>query len=168
MTDVLGNPDGLRAHRQASQRQTREDLELALARLRNGNPRRVKRGVLITASSVAEEAGVDRSTLYRYHEPVLVDIRKHNQVLPKQRLREKQGELAGAMAKVREYRSLLEAAQAEITAWARQNYTLSHRLQELADTVRNRDTEIARLHEQLRETRKISPFIALPMGRAPK
>ena len=46
--DAAGNPEALRAHKEASQRQTRQELELALARLRNGNPRRVKRGAAIT------------------------------------------------------------------------------------------------------------------------
>ncbi|MGS1394423.1 hypothetical protein [Pseudomonas aeruginosa] len=91
--DAAGNPEALRAHKEASQRQTRQELELALARLRNGNPRRVKRGAAISATTVAREAGIDRSTLYRFHEPILTAIRKFNETMPKQQLEAKQGEL---------------------------------------------------------------------------
>ncbi|MGP8710366.1 hypothetical protein, partial [Pseudomonas aeruginosa] len=117
--DAAGNPEALRAHKEASQRQTRQELELALARLRNGNPRRVKRGAAISATTVAREAGIDRSTLYRFHEPILTAIRKFNETMPKQQLEAKQGELGEAQAKAREYREALEAARDEITAWAR-------------------------------------------------
>ncbi|MBI8451145.1 hypothetical protein JEZ57_30325, partial [Pseudomonas aeruginosa] len=94
--DTAGNPEALRAHKEASQRQTRQELELALARLRNGNPRRVKRGTLVSAAAVAAEAGIDRSTLYRFHEPILTAIRKFNESTSKQQLETKQGELGEA------------------------------------------------------------------------
>ncbi|MER0850809.1 hypothetical protein AAA542_09085 [Pseudomonas aeruginosa] len=152
--DTAGNPEALRAHKEASQRQTRQELELALARLRNGNPRRVKRGTSISATTVAREAGVDRSTLYRFHEPILTEIRKFNETTPKQQLKSKQGELGEAQAKAREYRGALEAARNEMTAWARQNYALAHRVQDLEATLRHRDKLIAELQARLAESSK--------------
>lgn len=150
MTKVNGNPDALRGHKEASQRQTRQDLELALARLRNGNPKQVKKGTAITASSVAKEAGIDRSTLYRYHEPILTAIQKLNDATPKQQLKAKSGELAEAQAKQREYREMAESAQAEIAGWARQNYALSHQIQELEERTRTRDSIIEDLQARLK------------------
>lgn len=153
--DIAGNPDALRAHKDASQKQTRKALELALSRLRNGNPKRVKRGTAITASAVAEEAGIDRSTLYRFHEPILSDIRKLNETTQKKQLEGKQTELSTAIDKLRECRSLLEGKQAEINAWARQNYALSHRLQELEGMLTERDNTIADLQVRLNAASKL-------------
>lgn len=156
--DTTGNPEALRAHKEASQRQTRQELELALARLRNGNPRRVKRGTAISATTVATEAGIDRSTLYRFHEPILTAIRKFNETTPKQQLEAKQGELGEARAKAREYREALQAAREEMTAWARQNYALTHRVQELEAILRQRDKLIADLQARLAEAGKSVPL----------
>lgn len=153
--DIAGNPDALRAHKVASQKQTRKALELALSRLRNGNPKRVQRGIAITASAVAEEAGVDRSTLYRFHEPILSDIRKLNETTQKKRLEGKRTELSVAIDKLRECRALLEEKQSEINLWARQNYALSHRLQGLEGMIAERDNTIADLQARLREAGKL-------------
>lgn len=149
MTAQQGNTEALRGHKEASQAKTREELELALARLRNGNPRKVKPGTRITPASVAQEAGVDRSTLYRFHEPVLTQIRKLNEKAPKQQLEAKRTELAETQARARDYRELLEEAQDELKAWARQNYALSHRVQELEELLRIRDEVIAQLQQQV-------------------
>lgn len=154
-TKPTGNADALRGHKEASVRQTREALEMALARLRNGNPKCVKRGTAITAASVAEEADVDRSTLYRYHGPILTEIRKLNDATPKKKLEAKRGELAEAIAKVREYRGVVEELQAELVSWARQNYTLSHRVQELEDLLCQRDRLIEGLQARLKDAGKI-------------
>jgi len=162
MNKVSGNPKALRAHKEASLRQTRQDLELALKRLENNNPSRVKPGTPITASSVAEEAGIDRSTLYRYHDPILTEIRKLNNVTPKKQLQAKRGELAETLARMREYREALKESRAEMTVWARQNYALTHRVQELEELIRQRDTVIKELHGQLREAKKVVPFKAVP------
>lgn len=156
MNKVSGNPKALRAHKEASLHQTRQYLELALKRLENNNPSRVKPGTPITASSVAEEAGIDRSTLYRYHDPILTEIRKLNNVTPKKQLQAKRGELAETLARMREYREALKESRAEMTAWARQNYALSHRAQELEELVRQRDIIIKELHAQLREVKKVA------------
>jgi hypothetical protein len=154
--DTAGNPEALRAHKEASQRQTRQELEFALARLKNGNPRRVKRGAAISATTVAREAGIDRSTLYRFHEPILTTIRKHNDAAPKQQLEAKQGELREARSKARKYREALEAARDEMTAWARQNYALAHRVQELEAFLRQREKLIADLQARSAETGRSS------------
>jgi len=153
--DASGNPEALRAHKEASQRQTRHELELALARLRNGNPKRVKKGVLISAASVAEEANVSRSTLYRFHDSILAEIRQLNEVTPKKKLQTKCGELAEIQSKAKEYREALIEARDEMTDWARQNYALAHRVQELEEQLRQREKTIADLQARLQEAGKV-------------
>lgn len=141
----------LAAQKRQSVKETREKLELAVRRLVNGNPRVVKKGTRVTAASVAKEAGVDRVTLYRFHEPVLVDIRKINDTAPKALLKESRSELAQSAAKQKEYRRLVEEAQEEVAALARINYRLDARIAELEDLIRVRDEVIAGFQKQLNE-----------------
>lgn len=155
MVNRSGSVEGLEAHRQASQRATRLELELALARLQNGNPIRVKRGTRLTPSSVAAEADVDRSTLYRYHEPILTEIRKLIDAVPKALLIAKRAELVQAENKARSYRQMIAELQAEMTAWARQNYDLTHRVQDLEVALQQRDKHIAELRARLVEGGKV-------------
>ncbi len=143
--------EALAAQKRHSVKDTREKLELAVRRLVNGNPRIVKKGTRITAASVAKEAGVDRVTLYRFHEPVLVEIRKINDTAPKALLKESRSELAQSAAKQKEYRRLVEEAQEEVAALARINYRLDARIAELEDLIRVRDGIIAGLQKELNE-----------------
>jgi chromosome segregation ATPase len=143
--------EALAAQKRASVKETREKLELALRRLANGNPRVVKKGTKITAASVASEAGVERSTLYRFHAPVLDEIRKINDTAPKALLKESRTELAQSEAKLKEYRHLVEEAQEEVAALARINYRLDARITELEELIRVRDGVIAGLQKNLNE-----------------
>lgn len=124
---------------------TREKLELALRRLVNGNPGVVKKETKVSAAAVAKEAGVDRVTLYRFHRPVLDEIQKINDSGPKSQLKETRSELAGTAAKLKEYRKLVEEAQAEVSALARINYRLDARIAELENLLRIRDERIEEL-----------------------
>lgn len=149
------------AQKRQSVKETREKLELAVRRLVNGNPRVVKKGTKITAASVAKEAGVDRVTLYRFHEPVLVEIRKINDTAPKALLKESRSELAQSAAKQKEYRRMAEEAQKEVAALARINYRLDARIAELEELIRVRDGVIAGLQKELngRDSKpKITPL----------
>ena len=139
MTQEVGNVEALRSHKAESLKKTRQELELAVRRIVNGNPQRVKKGTPLSPSSVAKEANVERSTLYRYHEPVLTDVRRINEATPQQKLREKHTELADAKAKSKEYREMLEEEQANLAQMARQNYALNMRIKELEGIVRDRD-----------------------------
>ncbi len=141
----------LAAKKRQSVKETRKKLEYALLRLTNGNPLVVKKGTKISAASVAKEAGVDRVTLYRFHEPVLVEIRKINDTAPKAQLKESRSELAQTSAKMKEYRQLVEEAQEEVAALARINYRLDGRISELEGLIRVRDEVIAGLQKQLSE-----------------
>ena len=143
--------EALAAQKRHSVKDTREKLELAVRRLVNGNPRIVKKGTRITAASVAKEAGVDRVTLYRFHEPVLVEIRKINDTAPKALLKESRSELAQSAAKQKEYRRLVEEAQEDVAALARIKYRLDARIAELEDLIRVRDGVIAGLQKELNE-----------------
>lgn len=145
MSREAGNPDALRAHKIESAKKTRQDLELAIRRIVNGNPQRVKKGRALSPASVASEAAIDRSTLYRFHEPILSEIRKINDATPQKKLREKYSELAEAKDKTKEYRMLLEEEQANLAQMARQNYALNLRIKELESQLRDRDKLIAEL-----------------------
>jgi len=141
--------EALAAHGRDSIKATRQKLELAVRRLVNGNPRQVPKGTKLTAASVCKEAGVDRATLYRFHEPVLTEIRRINDSTPKAQLKESRSEQAKTNAKLREYRQLVEEAQEEVAALARINYRLDARIAELEELLRIRDEVIAQLQSQL-------------------
>jgi hypothetical protein len=142
----------LAAQKRESVKETRQKLELALRRLANGNPKVVKKGTKITVASVSKEAGINRVTLYRFHEPVLTEIRKTNDTAPKAKLKESRSELAQTNAKLKEYRQLAEDAQAEVAALARVNYRLDARISELEGLIQLRDEHIADLQKQIDES----------------
>lgn len=150
------NVEALAAHGRQSVRETRQKLELALRRLVHNNPRVVKKGTKISASSVAKEAEVDRVTLYRFHEPILTEIRKINDSEPKKQLRESRSELSQTSAKLKEYRKLVEEAQEEVAALARINYRLDARISELEELLRIRDEVIGQLQQQVNAKSKIT------------
>lgn len=141
--------EALAAQKRRSVKDTREKLELALRRIANGNPRIVQKGTKISPASVAKEAEVDRVTLYRFHEPVLTEIRKINDKEPKALLQESKSELALSAAKLKEYRRLVEEAQDEVDALARINYRLDARIAELEESIRVRDEVIVGLKKEL-------------------
>lgn len=148
MSNDAGNPGALRAHKTDSLKKTRERLELAVRRIVNNNPHHVKKGTPLSPASVAKEAEVERSTLYRYHAPVLNEIRRITDAAPQKRLKEKHSELAEATAKNKEYRAMLEQEQSNLAQMARQNYALNQRIKVLEGLLRDRDTLIAELQNE--------------------
>ena len=139
----------LAAHSRRSLHDTRHKLELAVRRLVHGNPPVVKKGTKLSASTVAAEAGVDRATLYRFHEPILTEIRRINDSAPKAMLKEHRSQLVGAQAKLKDYRKLIEEAQAEVELLARINYRLQARIDELETLLKVRDERMAALQRQI-------------------
>lgn len=156
MTRKTDNTAALRAHKADSQKETRLELELAVRRLVNGNPQRVKKGTPLSPLAVAEEAGVNRTTLYRYHEPVLTEIRRILESSSQQKLRAKSTELTAAKAKAREYREMLEAEQANLLTMARENFNLKARLKELESSVERQTARIVELEEAQKKVTSIS------------
>jgi hypothetical protein len=124
-----------------------------LRRLVDGNTKVVKKGSRVCVLSVCREAGVDRATLYRFHEPVLVEIRRLTGAEPKARLEERRVELTRAQARLRGYRQLAEQAQRETEALARVNYGLQARVAELEESLRNRDAVIRGYQDAQNKTR---------------
>src|SRR5450830_1068812 len=96
--------NALAAQKSKLMKETRAKLEAALQRLANGNSKVVPPGTKITVAAVAKEADVDRATLYRFHEPILTEIRKINDTAPKAQLKESRSDLAQTNAKLKEYR----------------------------------------------------------------
>jgi|GEM_PF-2994992 septal ring factor EnvC (AmiA/AmiB activator) len=150
-----GNPASLGEHKERSLKTTREQLELALARILEGKPRWIKPGRAASALSVAKEAQIDRSTLYRYHADFLDKLKRATNATADRLLDSKRGELSRAQDKAREYRNMAEDLQSELEALARQNYALSHRLQELEEMIQARDAVIADLQERTRDMRNV-------------
>lgn len=142
--------DALVAHSKGSVKETRQKLELAVRRLVNGNPRVVSKGTKLTAVSVCKEAGVDRVTLYRFHEPVLTEIRQINDTTPKALLKEHRSELHKTNAELRELRNLVQENQEKLAAAARVNYNLEARIGELENLLRIRDQIIAEYQKNLK------------------
>lgn len=147
MSNAAGNPGALRAHKTDSLNKTRKELELAVRRIVNGNPRRVKDGTPLSPASVAKEADIERSTLYRYHEPVLTEIRRITDSASQKKLKEKHSELEETRIRAKEYRSLLEHEQANLAKMARQNYALKLQIKDLEDQLRDRNRVIAELQD---------------------
>lgn len=141
--------EALTTHAKGSVKETRQKLELALRRIVNGNPKVVPKGTKLTAASVSKEAGVDRVTLYRFHEPVLNEIRQINDTTPKALLRENRSELHRTNNQLREMRKLVEEAQEKVAALARENYRLDARNAELEGLLRIRDELIAEYQKTL-------------------
>ena len=132
--------------------ETRRNLLAAVQRLVDSVPLVVPNGTRLTVSAVCKEAGVDRATLYRFHTPVLTEIRRRKDASPQSRLKESRAELTGTEARLKEYRTLIEEAQAEVAALARVNYRLDARNKELEVLLRSRDNVISELQQQLNRT----------------
>jgi len=130
-------------------KKTRKKLELALHRLQRGTPRKVKKGVKITPASVALEAGVERSTLYRYHEPVLDQIRSATNKKLSTRLADKQATLTELRQKLKDHVKLSEEEQEKVELQARIIHRLEHRIKELEAMLRVRDERILKLQKQV-------------------
>lgn len=132
-----------------SEKDTRKKLESALARLRKGNPRNVPEGTPINAKSVCKEAGINRTTLYRYHQPIVDQIKGINNRTHKQQLNDKHSELKNLREKLAEYTEMLNEAQEEIKKWGNNNYKLSSRVDELEALVVTKDSDIRKLQSLL-------------------
>lgn len=150
-----GNPSSLVEHKENSRKTTRQALDAALARIQVGKPVHVRVGSAISAVAIAKEAGIDRSTLYRYHGDFLDEIRKLTDSTSQQLLESKRSELTRVQSRAREYRTLAEDLQAELEAVARHNYALSHRVQELEELIRQRDAVIVDLQQRMSDREKV-------------
>lgn len=69
-----GNPEGLKEGADKRAIATHNALVDAYSRLTRGEPIIVKKSAIITPSSVAREAGVDRGVLYGHHRDILEKI----------------------------------------------------------------------------------------------
>jgi len=126
---------------------TRELLWEALARLRSGTANVVPIGTKISATSVAEEAGVDRATLYRSHSVVLDEIR---QTPPHISNKEPATKTKPPTDKrLAEYKLLAEEAQAQVTLLARNQYGLGAQIEELTRALEVKESIICELNERL-------------------
>ncbi len=158
MSISTGNAEALKAYRHDSLVKTRMELEKALSRLLNGETRIVGKGKKVTPASVAKEAGVNRSTLYRYHEPILTEIRRLTDAKPQAKLKSKCSELAKALARMKDYREILEETQTELELIARQNYALNQRNKELDQLLQQRNVLIKDLQRRFNQCSKVAPI----------
>jgi ACT domain-containing protein len=128
---------------------TYRGLQHAVLRIVNGGPKRVAKDSKLTISNVAKEAGVDRSTIYKYHPAILNEIHSRKNATPMVRLKDKNTELGRALDQVRQYRKTAEEARADIERFAQVNYRLNHRIKELEALLAQRDKVIKGLQTKL-------------------
>lgn len=129
-----------------SAEKTRAKLDVALTNLiREGTSGTKKKKISVT--EIAKVAGVDRATLYRFHQPVLTRMREFNtsSVYQENQLNRK----LTVPVSVQDYRAATEEAQREVTALARINYRLDARVSELEAELASRDARISQLQKQL-------------------
>ncbi|WP_139143346.1 TetR family transcriptional regulator [Janthinobacterium sp. HH104] len=140
--------EALASQKQQSIKDTREKLEAALHRLLTGISRNHNPGTKISAASVASEAGVDRATLYRFHEPVLAQIRNLKTATTDGRSNEKV-KIDQESTRQTSYLKMVEDAQRQVASLARINYRLDAKIEELSEALRVRDQIIADLRKQI-------------------
>lgn len=150
-----GNSEALIAYKSESQVGTRLELEKALARLRNGHTNKVPQNSKINASTLAKEAGVERSTIYRYHSAILNEVQRITNSAATTRLQEKHSELTQAEVKAKEYRQLLEESQADKEILKRENYRLQHRIDELEIILKQRNEIIDEFQQRVNTAQSV-------------
>jgi predicted transcriptional regulator len=138
-----------RAHKLRMMEKTHGELQSAISRIVNGRPRRVPKGSKLTVNNVAKEAGVDRSTIYKFHSAILSDIQSRNSTTPKAVLKEKRSELAQATERVKGYRQMTQEAQADKEKLLQVNYRLNQRTKDLEKLLEQRDKVIKELQKKL-------------------
>ena len=141
--------EAFRAQRLEMLQKTHRGLQQAILRIVNGRPKRVVKGSKLTINNVAKEAGIDRSTIYKYHSAILNEIHSRKNATSTAMLKEKKSDLARASDQVRQYRKMTEEAQAEIESFAQVNYRLNHRIKELEALLTQRDKVINDLQKKL-------------------
>jgi len=138
----------LMEQKRQSVEKTRAKLEAALSHLTGEGSFDARRKKL-SVTAVAKAAGVDRVTLYRFHQPVLARIKAIN-TLPTCHQNKKTIK-SPLTTKIQEYRAAAEEAQREVAALARINYRLDARISELEAAIGVRDERINQLQKQLNQ-----------------
>lgn len=132
--------------------QTRQKLISAIERLLTGMPQNVMPGTTISAKSVAAEARVDRTTLYRFHKDILAIINGHlSHSKPDQEKVDTVEKRESSSGKLTEYKNLLREAQQQVAMLARHQYDLSNRIDELNNELARKDRIIAELTRRITE-----------------
>lgn len=146
-SETKGKP--VRGVKRQSHAETRQALEAALARLRNGKPKVVEPNANITVSSVAREARVHRSTVHNHHPGVVAEIQQLVNRTACDQLKEKRGQLKRANVRLRELTATMEQLQHDKTNLARINHALAHRNQELERQMASKDEKLKALLRRL-------------------
>ncbi len=144
----------VKAPKRQSQAETRQALEAALTRLRNGKPKVVEPNANITVSSVAREAGVHRTTVHNHHPGIVAEIQQLTNRTARDQLKEKRGQLKRANTRLRELTATIEQLQHDKTNLARINHALAYRNQELERQMASKDEKLKELMRRLNEHAK--------------
>lgn len=137
------------SYAQQSLGDTRRKLDLAVRRVADGKPLVAPAGAKLTVASVAKEAGVDRTTVHRFHRPVVDEIRRLNAQARRSRRSVSAAPSEDTEVRLKEYRALVIQAQAEVAALARINYRLQAEVDDLKERLRIRDERVANLQRQV-------------------
>ncbi|GGI53227.1 TetR family transcriptional regulator [Oxalicibacterium solurbis] len=139
----------LQEFKQKSREVTRLKLENALQRLSTGNPLIVESKRKISVSLLAEEAQVDRVTIYRFHKTILTELTRLKNEQSGKLLESTNSSLKENSLKIKEYMQLAANAQEEVIALARQNYLLSTQISALQETSSRQEKLISDLKKQI-------------------
>lgn len=138
----------LRESADKREQQTHNELVQAFNRLANGEPINVKKGTKVTAKSVAEEAGVSRTSLYN-HPDILEQVKRYiekKSISPAQARRLTKEE---AERKEQETKELIQQLNTDKSKLAQENYKLSLENEELRRLNEAKDKENAELKRKL-------------------
>lgn len=103
--------------RRRSREKTREELRLAILRVKN-------KGLKVSISAVATEAGVSAGLIHNTYPDIAEEIRAHVGRATRQQSNAKAAELTSARAQLRAMRAELDAALADVARLASINETL--------------------------------------------
>jgi AcrR family transcriptional regulator len=117
-TSSNGNPPATSARRR-SREKTREELQLAMLRVKN-------KGLKLSISAVAAEAGVSAGLIHNTYPDIAEEIREKIGRATRQQRDAKAADLKEARAKLKALREELDAAVADVARLASINETLRH------------------------------------------
>lgn len=116
---------------------THDKLQDAITRIVEGHPvfvQPVKNLQQITIALVAEEAGVERTTLYKYHSDIIERIQRIKNASDQEQAHKEKTALQKAQAKNHEYLDEIRKIKQQRDLALEENYRLSMELQKIKNS----------------------------------
>ncbi len=125
-----GNPEAPAGSRQDSLLSTEEKLREAIQRIRERRTRIVTPGRKLSVDSVAEEAEVARSSIYRYHPDIIAEIRGEKKSRAETTTATDRKASAESEEKVRKANQRIRELEDQLVNALRENHVLQKALRE--------------------------------------